>query len=48
MMIGGCLGAKYTNRFSDKSLKRIIAIVLIVVAITIFLRAFETTIRILD
>jgi uncharacterized membrane protein YfcA len=47
-MIGGYLGAKYTNRFSDKSLKRIIGVVLIVVAITMFLRAFETTIHILD
>lgn len=47
-MICAFLGAKYTNQFSDKSLKRIIAIVLIVVAITMFLRAFETTIHILD
>jgi uncharacterized protein len=40
-MIGGYVGARYTNRFSDRSLKRIIGIVLIVVAITMFLRAFE-------
>jgi uncharacterized membrane protein YfcA len=40
-MIGGYLGARYTNRFSDRSLKRIIGIVLIIVAITMFLRAFE-------
>jgi uncharacterized protein len=40
-MVGGYLGARYTNRFSDRSLKRIIGIVLIVVAITMFLRAFE-------
>ena len=40
-MVGGYLGARYTNRFSDKSLKRIIGIVLIVVAFTMFLRAFE-------
>ncbi|MGA8844503.1 MAG: sulfite exporter TauE/SafE family protein, partial [Nitrososphaeraceae archaeon] len=40
-MVGGYLGARYTNRFSDKSLKRIIGIVLIVVATTMFLRAFE-------
>lgn len=40
-MIGGYLGARYTNRFGDKTLKRIIGIVLIVVAITMFVRAFE-------
>lgn len=40
-MIGGYLGARYTNRFSDTSLKRIIGIVLIVVAITMFLRVFQ-------
>jgi uncharacterized protein len=40
-MVGGYLGARYTNRFSDKSLKRIIGIVLIAVAFTMFLRAFE-------
>jgi uncharacterized membrane protein YfcA len=40
-MIGGYLGARYTNRFSDRSLKRVIGIVLIIVAITMFLRAFE-------
>ena len=40
-MIGGYLGARYTNRFSDRNLKRIIGLVLIVVAITMFLRAFE-------
>ena len=42
-MIGGYLGARYTNRFSDTSLKRIIGIMLIVVAITMFLRAFQIT-----
>ena len=41
-MTGGYLGAGYTNRFSDRNLKRIIGLVLIVVAITMFLRAFET------
>ena len=41
VMIGGYLGARYTNRFSDTSLKRIIGIVLIVVAITMFLRVFQ-------
>lgn len=40
-MIGGYLGAKYTNRFSDRTLKRIIGIVLIVVAFTMFARALE-------
>ena len=40
-MIGGYLGARYTNRFGDKTHKRIIGIVLIVVAITMFVRAFE-------
>jgi uncharacterized membrane protein YfcA len=37
-MIGGYLGARYTNLFSERSLKRIIGLVLIVVAITMFLR----------
>jgi len=37
-MIGGYLGARYTNRFSERSLKRIIGLVLIVVAATMFLR----------
>jgi uncharacterized protein len=40
-MIGGYVGARYTNRFSNKSLKQIIGLVLIIVAITMFLRAFE-------
>jgi uncharacterized membrane protein YfcA len=39
-MIGGYLGARYTNRFSERSLKRIIGLVLIVVAATMFLRIF--------
>jgi uncharacterized membrane protein YfcA len=38
-MIGGYLGARYTNRFSERSLKRLIGLVLIVVA-TMFLRVF--------
>lgn len=42
-MIGGYLVARYTSRFSDTSLKRIIRIVLIVVAITMFLRVFQIT-----
>jgi uncharacterized protein len=37
-MVGGYLGARYTNRFSERSLKRIIGLVLIVVALTMFLR----------
>jgi uncharacterized membrane protein YfcA len=40
-MIGGYLGTRYTNRFNDRSLKRIIGMVLIIVAITMFLRVFE-------
>jgi uncharacterized membrane protein YfcA len=39
-MIGGYVGARYTNRFSDRNLKRLIALVLVVVAFTMFLRAF--------
>jgi uncharacterized membrane protein YfcA len=39
-MIGGYLGARYTNRFSERSLKRIIGLVLIVVAATMFVRVF--------
>jgi uncharacterized membrane protein YfcA len=40
-MIGGYLGARYTNRFSERSLKRLIGIVLVIVAITLFFRVFE-------
>jgi len=47
-MVGGYLGARYTNRFSEKSLKRLIGIVLIVVAFTMFLRVFEMTTHILN
>ncbi|HZD35922.1 MAG TPA: sulfite exporter TauE/SafE family protein [Nitrososphaeraceae archaeon] len=39
-MIGGYLGARYTNRFSERSLKRIIGLVLIVVAAIMFFRVF--------
>jgi uncharacterized protein len=42
-MIGAYIVARYTNRFNDTSLKRIIGIVLIVVAITMFLRVFEVS-----
>ena len=47
-MIGGYLGARYTNRFSERSLKRLIGIVLIVVVITMFLRVFELTTHMLN
>jgi uncharacterized protein len=36
-MIGGFLGAKYTNRLSPSTLKKLIGIVLAIVAITIFI-----------
>lgn len=39
-MIGGYIGARYTTRFSDKSLKRIIGLVLTVVAVIMFVRVF--------
>ncbi|MGC1131518.1 MAG: sulfite exporter TauE/SafE family protein [Nitrososphaeraceae archaeon] len=39
-MIGGYLGARYTSQFSERSLKRIIGLVLIVVATTMFVRVF--------
>jgi uncharacterized membrane protein YfcA len=38
-MIGGYVGAKYTNRFSADTLKLLIGIVLIFVAIIMFLKA---------
>jgi uncharacterized membrane protein YfcA len=38
-MVGGYLGPRYTNRFSERRLKQIIGIVLIAVAITMFVRA---------
>ena len=37
-MIGGYLGASFTHQFSERNLKRIIGIVLIVVAINMFIR----------
>ena len=37
-MIGAYLGAKYTNKFSDSSLKFLIGLVLIVVAISLFVK----------
>jgi uncharacterized protein len=42
-ILGGYIGARYTNRFSDISLKRMIGLVLIVVAITMFFRVFQIT-----
>jgi uncharacterized membrane protein YfcA len=39
-MIGGYLGARYTNFFSERSLKRVIGLVLIVVGATMFLGVF--------
>lgn len=39
-MIGGYMGAKYTNRFSEGSLKLIIGIVLIVITGIIIWRIF--------
>jgi len=38
-MIGGYIGAKYTNRFSAKALKLLIGIILIFVAVMMFLKA---------
>jgi uncharacterized membrane protein YfcA len=38
-MIGGYIGAKYTNRFSANTLKLLIGIVLIFVAVIMFLKA---------
>jgi uncharacterized membrane protein YfcA len=38
-MIGGYIGAKYTNRFSPRTLKQMIGIVLIIVAVIMFLKA---------
>jgi uncharacterized membrane protein YfcA len=36
-MIGGFLGAKYTNRLSPSTLKKLIGIVLAIVAVVIFI-----------
>jgi uncharacterized membrane protein YfcA len=47
-MIGGYLGARYTNRFSEKSLKRLIGIVLIVVAITMFSSVLQVGTHVFD
>jgi uncharacterized protein len=40
-MIGGYLGARYTNRFKESNLKRLIGLVLVIVAFTMFLRVFQ-------
>jgi uncharacterized protein len=37
-MLGGYIGARYTNRFSEKNLKRIIGIVLIAVVVSMLSR----------
>jgi uncharacterized membrane protein YfcA len=39
-MMGGYLGARYTNRFNERSLIRIIGLVLIVVAAAMFFRVY--------
>jgi uncharacterized membrane protein YfcA len=38
-MIGGFAGARYSQRFSDKTIKKILGIVLIAVGVTMFIRA---------
>jgi len=40
-MAGGYVGAKYTSRLSDRSLKRLIGIVSLIVTFEIFIRVFE-------
>jgi len=40
-MIGGFVGAKYTNRLSPTKLKKLIGIVLAIVAVTIFISAIK-------
>jgi uncharacterized protein len=40
-MVGGYLGARYTNRFSQRTLKRMIGLVLVAVAFAMFFQAFE-------
>jgi uncharacterized membrane protein YfcA len=47
-MIGGYLGARYTNRFSEMNLRRLIGLVLIVVAFTMFFRAFQLVTGVLE
>jgi uncharacterized protein len=39
-MVGGYIGASFTQHFSERNLKRIIGIVLMVVAVTIFTRIY--------
>jgi uncharacterized membrane protein YfcA len=39
-MVGGYIGASFTQQFSERNLKRIIGIVLMVVAVTIFTRIY--------
>jgi uncharacterized membrane protein YfcA len=42
-IIGGYIGARYINRLSETNIKRIIGLVLIIVAITMFWRVFDLT-----
>lgn len=44
-MIGGYLGARYTNRFKESNLKRLIELVLIVVVFTMFFRVDDIITR---
>jgi uncharacterized membrane protein YfcA len=39
-MVGGYIGASFTQHFSERNLKRIIGMVLMVVAVTIFTRIY--------
>jgi uncharacterized protein len=41
-MVGGYIGSIYTNRFSPETLKLLIGIALVVVAIVMFLKAAYT------
>ena len=46
-MIGGYLGARYTSRFSERILKRLIGLVLIVVAAIMFLHVLGLGVEVL-
>ncbi len=46
-MIGGYLGARYTSRFSERTLKRLIGLVLIVVAAIMFLHVLGLGVEVL-
>jgi uncharacterized membrane protein YfcA len=47
-MMGGYLGARYTNRFNERSLKHIIGLVLIVVAAAMFFRVYVLGVNVLN